>query len=214
MKVKNVFFLLVISAVFFSYSGQVQSQSKGEKNMKNIAEYTLHTKESAPKASGEMLGKAEQQFGFVPNILRQMAEAPSAFQGDLQLLDAFEKSSLTLAERWVILLVVSGQCEANYCVAANSTIAKMLGVSADIVESVRKGESLPDAKLEALRIFTDEMVRNRGMASRETQERFFEAGFTKENVFDVILGIALETMASYTARITGTPMDEQFKENE
>ena len=181
--------------------------------MTKLPEFSLHTKETAPEESKALLDMAEQQFGFVPNVLRQMAEAPSAFGSNLQMFGLYGKSSLSLEEQWVVLLVMSRYCTANYCVAANSTVAQMLGVSSNIVDAVRRGEAIADAKLETLRHFTDEMIQNTGFVSEETKERFFDAGFTKANLFDVILGIALETMASYTARSTGTPMDEQFMPN-
>lgn len=176
-------------------------------------EFTLHTKESAPQKSKEMLKMAEKQFGFIPNVLLQMAESPTAIQGDLTILDLLSKSSLSVPEQQIVLLVTASYCKADYCVAANSTVAMMMGVSSEIVQNVRKKETLSDPKLEALRIFADEMVRNHGFVSNETKKLFLNAGFNRQNVFDVILGIAVETMASYTAKVADTPLDEQFQSN-
>ena len=112
----------------------------------------------------------------------------------------------------MVLPAVSFQHAASYCMADNSTVAHMLAIPAPIIEELRKGEPLSDPKLEALRCLTLEMVRERGWVSEETTWKFFEAGFTKAQVFEVILGIALETMINYTERVASTPMDEQFRE--
>lgn len=186
---------------------------KGLNKMEKTKEldFKLHTKESAPNESLESLDQVERKFGFIPNLLRQMAGAPSAIQGDLQLLDVFGKSSLSTAEQWIVLLAVSSHCKANYSVAANSTVAQKFGVLPDIVSAVRKNEPLSDPKLESLRLYTLELIQNRGVISKKTQDIFFKAGFKSRQVFDVILGIALATIQSYTSLIAETPIDEMFQ---
>lgn len=184
-----------------------------ESNSNQTMNFTLYAKENAPKESRDMLDTVEAKFGFTPNVLRQMAEAPAALAGTVQLMGLLEKSSLTPGEQWIALLVVAFQNTSDYCVAANSTVAQMMGVPADIIEGVRKGQPLADPKFEALRRFTGEMVRERGQVSQETTRQFLKAGFTKAQVLEVILAIALETMASYTDRALGTPMDEQYQAN-
>jgi len=141
-----------------------------------------------------------------------MAESPSAVLGLVQLLGHFGQTTLSQTERSVVLLTVSFQNISNYCMAGNSAVAQMFGVPADIVDRLRKGEPLPDPKLEALHLFTQEIVREHGRVSDETTQRFFEAGFTKAQLFEVILGIALETMNNYTDVVARTPLDEPFQE--
>jgi alkylhydroperoxidase family enzyme len=178
-----------------------------------LIDFKLYTKEDAPAGSRETLGAIERQFGFVPNVLRQLAEAPAALGGAAQLLGLLEQSSLTLEEQQVVLLEVARQNTSEYCVAANSTVAQVKTVPADVVEGVRRGGPLADSKLEALRRFVAEMVRQRGNPSEEATRRFLDAGYGKAQVLDVILGIATETMASYTDRVSGVPLDHQFQPN-
>jgi len=179
---------------------------------KNL-EFTLHTEETAPEESAKTFGQIKEQFGFIPNVLRQMAESPTAIQTDLQMLGMYGKSSLTTEEQWIVLLITSSNCYASYCVAANSTVAQMLGVTNDIVEAIRTGKPLTNPKLEALRLFTTEMVDKRGAVTPQTRNNFYGAGYTKQQALDVILGISVETMASYTAHIAETPLDPEFQKN-
>ena len=57
------------------------------------------------------------------------------------------------------------------------------------------------------------MVRERGQVSTQTTQQFIDAGFSKSLVLEVIIAIALETIASYTGRALATPIDEQYQLN-
>ncbi len=175
-------------------------------------DFTRYTQEDAPAGSLDLLNAVEAKFGFIPNVLREMAEAPAALEGTVRLLGLMDKSSLSAVEQWVVLLVVAFQNTSDYCVAANSAVARMSSVPAEVIDGIRRGEPLPAPRLEALRRFAAEMVRARGRVCEETTQRFFGAGFTKAQALEVVLGIATETMASYTDRLSETPVDEQFQE--
>ena len=178
-----------------------------------MIDLTLYTKDNAPEASRKILGSLEESFGFIPNVLRRLAAAPAALGATAQLLGLLEQTSLTTTEQQVVLLVVARQNTSEYCVAANSSVAQMKGVPADVIAAIRTGEPLADPRLEALRLFAAEMVRERGQASEETTRAFFKAGFREDQVLEVILGIATETMASFTDRVSGIPIDAEFEAN-
>ncbi len=173
--------------------------------------FVLHNRETAPDASRATLDMVESRFGFVPNILRQMSEEPAALNAAVQLLGLVDQSSLDVKERWVVLLSVSSEIHSDYCLAANSAMATMSEVAPEIVEALRAGDPLRSDKLEALRTLVVEMVRERGQASRDTLQRFFDVGYSRAQLFAMLLGIATETLASYTDRITNVPLDDEFR---
>lgn len=173
--------------------------------------FELYNKKNAPPASRPLLQAFEDGFSFILNVVGELAGSPAALEGTVALMGLMQKTSLTRDEQWIVLLTVAAENSADYCVAANSTVAKMMDVSETAIDEVRKGKPIADPKLEAIRRFTAEMVRQRGRVSQEVTAQFFAAGFTREQVLDVILGIATETIASYTTRVSeSTPMDEVF----
>jgi len=87
----------------------------------------------------------------------------------------------------------------------------MMKVSDEITEALRNETPLPSAKLEALRTFTIQMVRQRGSATDAQIETFFAAGYNHRAVLDVILGIAQKTMSNYINHVAETPVDEVFQ---
>ncbi len=175
-----------------------------------MADFTIHTKDSAPQASKDLLEAAHAKYGFVPNLLGEMAEAPSLLKAYLTVGEALEASSLTAQEQQVVILTVSYLNECSYCMTAHSAVAKMVGLLDDEIDALREGQPMSDAKLEALRTFTGILVEKRGWASDEDIAAFLTAGYTRAQVLEVILGIAFKTMSNFTNHIADTPIDIQF----
>lgn len=176
-------------------------------------EFTIHTLKTAPDNSKEALAHAKETFGFIPNLEGILAEAPALLQGSMMLWDLFETTSFTAIERQVIYLTANYENSCNYCMAAHSGLAKMTGMSEENIEALRNGTPMPEPKLQALRRFTQKMVRDRGWVKDSEIEAFMAAGYNKQQVLEVILGIAVKVMHNYTNHIAKTPLDRQFKPN-
>ncbi len=132
-----------------------------------MTDFTIHTKDSAPEASKELLGAAQAKYGFVPNLMGEMAEAPSMLKAYLAMGEALEASSLTPQEQQVVVLTVSYLNQCVYCMTAHSAVAKMVELPDGEISALRDGEPLSDAKLEALRTFARIRVEKRGWAQDE-----------------------------------------------
>ena len=172
--------------------------------------FKVHTKETAPEKSAELLANAEKAFGFIPNLLGILAESPAALNGYLSAGQIFDQSSFSPTERQVVILSASRFNNCRYCVAAHSVIANLQQVPADVVEAIRNDEPIADSRLEALRLFTTSIVENRGWVSEADTEAFLAAGFTKAQLIEVILGVSFKTLSNYINHIADTPLDEAF----
>ena len=175
--------------------------------MKNLVPLNI---ENAPAESREMLTKARQNFGFVPNLLGNMAHSPSLLKAYLTLSSLFDQTCFTPTERQVVLLATSTQNNCRYCVAAHTAIASMQKVPGDVVMSVRNNEAIADIKLESLRQFVLETVETRGWPSEATARRFLDAGYTEAQALEVLVGIGMKTLSNYTNHIACTPLDAAF----
>jgi uncharacterized peroxidase-related enzyme len=160
---------------------------------------------TAPEAS------RPKSLGFVPNLMAVFANNPAVLQGYLALDAAIEKGSFTPREQQIILLAVSVENHCNYCAAAHSTIAKgALHTPAEVVTAVRDNTPVPDAKLNALVTLERELVRERGYAKDKTIQKFLAAGYKKEQVMELLLGIALKTISNCVDHISPVPLDPAF----
>ena len=174
--------------------------------------FKLHTIESAPAGSASTLKAALKSFGLIPNLFAVLAESPSAVKAYLQLGQLMEESAFTPEEQQVIFLAVNVENGCAYCVAAHSFMAcNVAKASDDTINALRKASDLPDAKLNALTEFTRALVRKRGWVA-DSQERkdFLAAGYTQQHVLEVVLGVAMKTLANYVNHIADTPVDTVF----
>ncbi|USI73505.1 carboxymuconolactone decarboxylase family protein [Sphingomonas morindae] len=179
-----------------------------------MTQFTSHTIDSAPEAARPIFEGVRSAFGFVPNLQSYMAEAPELLAGYTALWDLFSKSTLTAHEQQVVYLTANFENECHYCMAGHTTLAKMQKMEAGVIEALRAGTPLPDARLEALHRFTTLVVRNRGWVDAADVDAFIAAGFTKRNVLEVVLGVATKVMSNYTNHLVHTPLDAFMKGNE
>ena len=176
-----------------------------------MTQFSVHSPETAPEGSKKLLEQAGSNYGFVPNLLGVLAEAPAALEAYTTLAGVFASTSLTPLEQQAVLISASVVNGCEYCVAAHTGMAKGAGASAEVLEGLRTGGSIPDPKLEALRNFTRSVVAHRGFVQTEDFQSFLAAGFTKAQVLEVITGVSMKTLSNYVNHIVETPLDRQFE---
>ncbi|BAU49379.1 carboxymuconolactone decarboxylase [Sulfurifustis variabilis] len=174
--------------------------------------FTVHSLETAPAGSRPLLEGLHKAFGFVPNLYAVLAESPAALKGALAIGEAFSRSTLSPAEQQLVALAVSEANDCRFCVAAHSTLAKH-AAKADpaAVAAARAREPLADPKLDALVIFTRKVVEQRGWVAEGDVATFLEAGYTRAQVIEVLLGVGMKTFNNYVDHIAHVPLNDQFK---
>lgn len=173
-------------------------------------EFPYHTEASASAAAREVFAASAAKYGMVANLFRKMAESPVLLQGYWHLSGLFEQSSLSPTEQQVVLIAVSARNGCRYCVGVHSVLADMGEVPSEVTDALRAGQPVPDARLEALRRFAEQVVEARGWVPEAEVRGFLEAGFTREQVLDVVLGVGLKTLSNYTNHLVGTELDSPF----
>lgn len=176
--------------------------------------FQVHTPETAPEDARETLKAIEQRYGFIPNLAGVFAASPGAFKGLLSALQANDDDALTLLplERQVVQIAVSVENRCDYCTAAHSMLASSLGMTRDQINSLQQQDELDDSRLEALRRLSTDLVRQRGWVDDEDLQQFFAAGFTQDQVLEVLLGIALKTLTNYANHVAKPEINAQFSE--
>lgn len=169
-----------------------------------------HGADTAPPAATTAFELAETAFGMVPNLTRTMATAPALAEAYLRLGSIFESTSLSPVERQVVLLTVSRYNGCTYCVGAHSWLASRIGASQSVIHAIRDDHAIDDARLEALRQFTRNLVERRGWIGPDDLEDFLDRGFSPQQVLEVVLGVGLKTLSNYTNHIVGTELDAVF----
>lgn len=172
-----------------------------------------HSIDSAPEKSKKYLEGAQKTLGFIPNLYKYLAESPAALDAYMELSTILQNSSLNVEQQQITLLAISRENGCEFCVAAHSMIGtKMAHIDPAVVEAVRNGSSTKDSKIDALIEFATQVVKQRGWVDDATVQKFFDAGYSKQNALDVVVAVSLKTLSNYTNHMTGTTTNEEMSE--
>lgn len=177
-----------------------------------MPKFWIHTLESAPASAKAALQAAERKFGFLPNLLGELAAAPAALQAYLELGRFLEQTSFRPPEQQLLLAAISVTNGCRYCVAAHSAGLRMAGMEREQIEAVRQDRPLDDSRLEGLRSFAKAVVEQRGRVTGDQVQAFLAAGYRPEQVLEVLVAVAMKTLSNYANHIAETPLDDQLKD--
>lgn len=173
--------------------------------------FKIHKKDESTGPRKAALEGVEKRYGMVPNVLGGMAESPAAVNGYIGLIDAMRQTKFTPTELHVVWFTVNIEHGCHYCMSAHTPWAMEHGVPQDVIDTARAGGTYSVERLEALRTFTQAMVRQRGWVEDASVESFLSAGFTRENIFEIIAAIAYKVMTNYTNHIVEPELDEAYQ---
>jgi AhpD family alkylhydroperoxidase len=169
--------------------------------------FTVHSIETAPEGSKATLANVAKAWGFVPTLHGMLAESPVAVEAYDTLFGLVGKSTFSPAEQQAIFLAVSVFHECEYCVAGHTYLARASKLDEAAIQSLRNGTPIAEARLQALRKFTEAVVRERGFAGDAAVDAFINAGFTRAQVMEIIVVIATKTISNYANHIAHTPKE-------
>lgn len=104
----------------------------------------------------------------------------------------------------MVLLTVSAVNGCGYCKTVHTAL------DAATLRAVIGFEPLQDTRLNALRNFTHRLLEEKGWLGEEKIQAFLDAGFSRAQVFAVIMGVALKTMTNYSNHLAGADPNAEF----
>jgi uncharacterized peroxidase-related enzyme len=172
----------------------------------------LRTIEDAPNEAQEALTKAEKTNGYLPNLLRVLANAPVALETYLTVSGINARSSLTLPEREAVQITAAATHGCGFCVAGHTAIAyKKAGLTEDTVEALRSLAPVADSRLNAVAQFTKAVIAGRGQVADQELEAFRGAGFDDQAALEVVLGVSLATLCNFANNLGQPPLNPQLE---
>jgi AhpD family alkylhydroperoxidase len=169
--------------------------------------FQIHTKESATAAGAEALARLQSAVGVIPNLAATMAESPELLGGFLDLRERYAKTGFSGAEIQILSLVAAYENRCSWCVAFHTAMALKEGVSRESVDRLRTGQAPVEGKAAALADFARLMVQKRGHVGDVGLKTFLDAGYTKKQALDVVLGMGFSLLANYAAHLTEPALD-------
>jgi alkylhydroperoxidase family enzyme len=177
-----------------------------------MSNYPIHTIASAPEKSKPALEQLKQAFGVVPNIAGAIANSPKLINGLVGLFAQVHSPGLTEQENQIVLLTDAVTNASAYTVAFHTALALQQGISSEETTAIRERRNPRDKRFAALSTLARTLIEKRGHLSEQEVDAFLAAGFTKEQVLEVIAIVAASTITNYTGTLANPPLDEAFRQ--
>lgn len=170
-----------------------------------MSTFNVPTRDEVSTNNQAIFDKLQNGLGFVPNLFATYAHSDTALENYLTFANA--KTSLSAKEKEVVNLAVSQVNNCIYCLSAHTAIGKMNGFNDDQIFELRAGRASFDNKLDALAKLSKNITENRGATDADVLENFFNAGYTKGSLIDVISLVGDKTISNYLHKTTQVPVD-------
>ncbi len=174
--------------------------------------YPIHTIASAPENSKSALEQLQQAFGVLPNIAAVIANSPKLINSLVGLFEQVHSRGLTEPEIQIVLLTDAVTNSSTYAVAFHTALALQQGISSEETTAIRERRVPTDKRFAALSTLAKTLIEKRGHLSEQELDSFIAAGFTKEQVLEVIAIVAASTITNYTGTIANPPLEDAFQQ--
>lgn len=167
-----------------------------------MSPFTFYTQENSSGKTQSLLDGIQQGYGFVPNLFAYMAEAPTTIEAYLTMNELIGKGSFSAAQNQVALLAVSIENGCDFCITAHRAIGKMSKANQQTLDALHSHAEIDDASDRALVTYVRKVVKQRGYMSEGDIRNFMDAGFTRQQLMEVVLIVSIKTLSNYINHIT------------
>lgn len=170
--------------------------------------FQIHTQDTAPPESRQALIKAQEEIGYVPDLLGVFAQSPALVNAYMAMEEWMKKTSLSPIEREVVMKTTAHMSNCAWCASAAGINDD---VPAEIGRSAEQGLRFDDAKLEALRQYTIGVMQHHGRPSDEAKEQFIEAGYGPQQALEIVLAAGMMTVAAMAASLAHSVLESRIR---
>lgn len=174
--------------------------------------FTYHEVDTAPEESKPLMEASLKGFGMIPNLHKVLAEAPATYEAYNTVFNLFMKNTtLSPLEQQVVFMTANFENNCHYCVPGHTWMMHAGKMPEEVIEALREGTDIPDAKLQALHLFAKELLDNRGHIGDDRLQVFLEAGYNKRQALEVLTGLSAKLISNFTNALAHTEPDAAFQ---
>lgn len=160
-------------------------------------------------ASSELkrsLKNSRLKLDKAPRFLQVLANSPASLRAYLRADAALVRGQLTPRQRQQVALAVAEINGSSYSLSAHYEAGKSLGLTDQEMRLARRATA-PEPKAETMLRFTQAVVLQRGEISDEDFQAVGKAGFTDEQIIEIVANIALNIFSNYFSSVAKTEVD-------
>nr|WP_312988338.1 peroxidase-related enzyme [Comamonas koreensis] len=183
--------------------------------MAATARYPLPDLKSLPQDIQARIAQVQEKAGFIPNVFLAFARRPAEWRAFFAYHDALmerEESSLSKAEREMIVTVTSAHNECLYCVVAHGALVRIYDKAPMLADqlAVNYRKANISARQRAMLDFAMKVCTR----SQEIDETDFSAlhthGFDDEDIWDIAAITAFFGLSNRMASFAGMQPNDEF----
>lgn len=168
--------------------------------------------EKIQEKTKELLDGVQEKLGMTPNMMRTMGQSPAALEAYLKASTALSTGSLSTRLREQIALSVAQENGCNYCLAAHTTIGKIVGLSEEEIRDSRQSKST-DKKEAVILGFVSKIVAHRGIVQDEDITRLRDIGCDDGEIAEIVANVCINIFTNYFNHIADPAVDFPEAEN-
>ncbi|MEX0747608.1 MAG: carboxymuconolactone decarboxylase family protein, partial [Rhodothermales bacterium] len=139
----------------------------------------------------------EKKFGFIPNLVRELAESPAVAEAYLSATGALASGVLSGSDQQAVQLTVSAYNDCHYCTAVHGTVGRSLGFTDGDLEAILSGSLPENARLRTIVEATRLVLDKRGWLSPADVQALEESGISRAELYEVIAYVGAKTITNY-----------------
>ena len=163
--------------------------------------------DAAPANARPLLEGVNKMLGSVPNLFRIVATSPAALEGYLGMFGALGKGTLPAPTRERIALAIAEYNGCSYCLSAHTYLGKNLAKLTEEEISANRHGSSSDPKAAAAVSFAVSVAHQKGRVTESEFKAVKDAGYTDEQIVEIILHVALNVFTNYLNETLQTEVD-------
>lgn len=154
----------------------------------------------------EILSQIHSAFGTTPNMFKAISNSTAALKMMWSGFGALGSGKLgaKLSEQIAVAVADANRCE--YCLAAHTALGKGAGLTLETMSQAQSGKS-SDPKTQAALTFAVKLVKERAHISPDDVSTLKKAGFSDEEVAELLAHVALNIFTNYTNVAFDVPLD-------
>ena len=154
----------------------------------------------------ELLDAVQKKLGKTPNMMRTMAISPAVLDGYLSFSGALGKGSLGAKIGEQISLAVGQKNQCDYCLAAHTTLGKLVGLDEPQIRASRDATS-DDPRISGILRFARTVTEKQGRVSDADIQSARAAGLTDGHIAEIVAHVALNIFTNYFNHVADTEVD-------
>jgi uncharacterized peroxidase-related enzyme len=172
--------------------------------------------EDVPEDVREAILEVQEKAGFVPNVYLLLARRPAEFRAFFAYHDAVmgdrEGSSLTKADREMVVTSISGANRCTYCVVAHGALLRIYAQHPLLADQVATNYRTADitSRERAMLHFAHEVNARSHEVTEADIAELAEHGFDPEDAWDIAAVTALFGLSNRMASVTGLMPNPEF----